>query len=202
MVRSLLDDQIDLNVDVGLFYFREDTIVAELWDVYDIDGNKTGRLHERGKPMSAGDSHLVVHIWILNSNGEFLISKRANWPEGMWQTTGGCAIMGDDGLTAALRETKEELGIELKPEDGLLFKHYSEPHNDDEGMFLVDAWVFRLEVDISTIVYQAGETCDAMWASPAKIRCMIEDGAFLGRWYSYIDELFSACDIPGFDDIV
>lgn len=31
----------------------------------------------------------------------------------MWETTGGSAVAGDDSLTAALRETKEELGIDL-----------------------------------------------------------------------------------------
>jgi len=42
--------------------------MSELWDVLDIDGNKTGRIHERGKPMQKGEGHLVVLIWILNSN--------------------------------------------------------------------------------------------------------------------------------------
>ena len=32
--------------------------MVELWDVYNEQGNKTGRLHERGKPMKAGDYHL------------------------------------------------------------------------------------------------------------------------------------------------
>ena len=113
--------------------------MAELWDVYDINRNKTGRLHERGKLMNAGDCHLIVQVWIMNSKGEFLISKQSKqtgWHKGIWMTTGGCAVTGDDGLTAALRETKEELGIDLNPKNGQLFKQYSEPHINDDGTAL------------------------------------------------------------------
>jgi predicted N-acetyltransferase YhbS len=39
----------------------------ELWDVYDKNRNKTGKIVERGKPMSQDEYHLVVEIWIKNS---------------------------------------------------------------------------------------------------------------------------------------
>ena len=43
--------------------------MAELWDILDENGNKTGRLHERGKPMNKGEYHLEVSVWIENDNG-------------------------------------------------------------------------------------------------------------------------------------
>ena len=173
--------------------------MTELWDVLDINRNKTGRLHERGKTMNAGDCHLIVQIWIMNRKNEFLISRRIselNMHGGLWQTTGGCAIEGDDGMSAALRETKEELGISLTPENGQLFKQYSEPHYNDDGTALYDIWLFRQEVDISSIVYEPSETCDAIWASKEQIRQMIDDGIFVTQWYPYLDELFYFCDKP------
>lgn len=139
--------------------------MAELWDILDINRNKTDRLHERGKPMSANDCHIIVQVWIMNRKGEFLISRQVSATgNGNWMTMGGCAITGDDGLSTALRETKEELGIDLNPNNKLLFKQYSEPHINDEGVALLDIWVFRQEIDISTVVFQPGETCDAIWA--------------------------------------
>ena len=167
--------------------------MAELWDVLDINRNKIGRLHERGKPMNAGDCHLIVQVWIMNKDGEFLIQKR---PGSKWETVGGCAISGDDGLSAALRETKEELGVDLNPKNGQLFKQYSEPHINDDGTALFDIWVFRQDVDVSTVVFQPDETCDAMWASKAKIKQMIDDGIFISEWYPYLDELFYFSDKP------
>ena len=41
----------------------------ELWDVYDENRNCTGRLHRRGDPLSEGEYHLVVYVWMLNSRG-------------------------------------------------------------------------------------------------------------------------------------
>ena len=38
--------------------------MAELWDLYDADGQKTGRFHERGKPLPPGGYHIIIHVWI------------------------------------------------------------------------------------------------------------------------------------------
>ena len=171
--------------------------MAELWDVYDINRNKTGRLHERGKPMSAGDYHLVVHIWIINSKGEFLISRRTpgitGWA-GMWQTTGGSAVVGDDSLTTALKETSEEIGVVLDPKNGQLFKQYTLSHTNDKGGAFYDVWLFGQEFDISAVVFHPDETCDAMLANKEQIRHMIGDGIFIEEAYPYINELFEFCE--------
>ena len=50
----------------------------ELLDVYDDNGNKTGKVVERGTPDSSflNNEHIAVAIiYIENSNGEFLIQK-------------------------------------------------------------------------------------------------------------------------------
>lgn len=164
--------------------------MTEFWDIVDENGNKTGRLHERGKAMQKGEYHLSVSVWILNSKGEFLISQRTptkNFPD-MWETTGGSAIAGEDSLSVALRETKEELGITLDTKNGCIFKCYTYPHSSGDGAAYFNVWVFRQEVDISTVVLQPLETCNAIWASQKQIKKMIDEGTFIG--VSYIDELF------------
>lgn len=164
--------------------------MAEFWDIVDEYGNKTGRLHERGKPMQKGDYHLSVSVWILNSCGKFLISQRTSNKSSpkMWETTGGSAIVGEDSLTAAIRETKEELGITLEPKNGRIFKCYTYPHSSGDGAAYINVWVFLQDLDISTVTLQPEETCNAIWASKEQIKQMISDGTFIG--FSYIDELF------------
>jgi len=169
--------------------------MVEYWDVIDEHGNKTGRLHERGKPMEKGEYHLVVQVWIMNNKGEYLISRRTQdigWWSGLWQTTGGAAVKGDDSLATALKETKEEIGIMLEPKNGRLFKRYSEPHKNDDGSVFIDVWLFRQDFNIETIVLQPEETCDAIWAGKEKIIQMIDDGLFIPpkEAYPYINELF------------
>ena len=170
--------------------------MPELWDILDCHGNPTGRLHERGRPMQEGDFHLVVHVWILNSKGEFLISKRTpNKPlPNMWECTGGSAVAGDDSLTTALKEVREEMGITLEPQNGQLFKQYKHAHEVDVGAgAFVNIWLFRQDVDLSDVVLQPGETCDAMLAGKDKISRMIEDGTFCPREvFPYLDELFNS----------
>ena len=168
--------------------------MAEFWDVLDENGNKTGRFHERGKPMQKGDGHLVVQIWIVNSKGEFLISKRSpgvhGWPN-MWQATGGAAVAGDDSLKTALKETAEELGVKLNPLNGRLFAHYMKPHMNDSGFAFYDVWIFRQDVDLSSVVFQPEETCDAMWASKETIHQLFDEHKFIPREENpFIDLLF------------
>ena len=130
----------------------------------------------------------------MNSKGEFLISKRTpnkSFPN-IWECTGGSAVAGDDSLTTALKETREELGIILEPKNGQMFRHYIHDCND-----FVDVWLWRQDADISDVVFQPGETCDAMWADREKINWMIDEGIFIGRdIFPYLDELFYFCDKP------
>ena len=46
----------------------------ELWDLYNEQRELTGRDHVRGEEVPQGFYHLVVHIWIRNSKGEYLIN--------------------------------------------------------------------------------------------------------------------------------
>ena len=166
--------------------------MAELWDILDENSNKTGYLHERGKPMRKGEYHLTVNVWIENDNGEYLISQRApNKPmhPNLWECTGGNAITGDDSLTTALKEVNEELGVILEPQNGRIIKHRS--RHCVCGHCLVDVWLFKQNVDISSVSLSPDETCDVMWASSSEINRMIDKGTFT-TWglFTHVDELF------------
>ncbi|MFI3326749.1 MAG: NUDIX domain-containing protein [Clostridia bacterium] len=141
------------------------TAPNEIWDIYDKDRNLTGRTHLRGEKLIEGDFHLCVESWIQNSKGEFLIQKRSpnkGFPN-MWECQGGSAVAGDDSLTAAIREAKEECGIELKAENGVLVA------TDFGNSYFKDIWLFTQEFDISKAVLQEGETCEFMMADRNKI---------------------------------
>lgn len=156
---------------------------GELWDVYDGDRKLTGRLHRRGEELAEGDYHLVVHVWTRNSRGEFLLTKRApnkGFPN-MWESTGGSALTGDDSLTAALREVREETGLILDPERGNCVFSY---RGSD---YFVDVWLFRQDFDLKDVVLQPGETCDKMYADPATIRKLNAAGELVP--YRYLQQL-------------
>ncbi len=157
--------------------------MSELWELYDNNGNKTGRSIQRGQAMFTGEYHLSVSVWIVNHKGEWLIAKRSPLKAtnpGIWETCGGAAIAGEDSLAAALREAKEELGLRLDDNKGRLFTRITkENQHPPGGSCLIDVWMFSHECLITDIVLQPGETCDAKWASAETIRSMIAHGDFL-----------------------
>ena len=165
--------------------------MAEVWEIIDINCDKTGRVIERGQPMYDGEYHRSVHVWIYNRKGEWLISKRS--PEkktspNVWEACGGAAVAGEDSLTAALRETKEELGLTLDPDKGYLFTTiiYENQHPPG-GSCMADVWIFSHDCPIEDIVLQPGETCDARWENSGAIRTMMTSGDFINN--IYFDEL-------------
>lgn len=159
---------------------------GEIWDVYDGDRNLTGRFHRRGDPLAPGDYHLVVHVWIRNSQGDFLLTKRSpnkGFPN-MWESTGGSALAGDDSLTAALREVKEETGLTLEPANGKLVHSYSGRD------YHTDVWLFRQDFDLEEVTLQEGETCGKMYASREEILRMHDAGILVP--YRYLRQLMDA----------
>jgi len=146
--------------------------MGEYWDIYDADRNPTGRTHRRGDPLTPGDYHLVVHVWI-RSGGKYFITRRAPEKEIyplVWEATGGSALAGEDSLAAALREVRAETGLALRPENGAVFESIRR-----EDSF-ADVWLFRQEVSLADFVPQPGETIDARLASPEELRAMVREG--------------------------
>ena len=79
----------------------------ELWDLYDINGNKTGETWER-KPgnyvdIPNGRYHLVADILVIHKDGTFLLTKRDSRKDflpGYWEPgAGGAAQQGEDPYT-------------------------------------------------------------------------------------------------------
>lgn len=147
----------------------------EIWDIYDKYRNFTGRTHIRGVELEQGDFHLVVHVWIKNSKNQYLITKRTpnkTFPN-MWAATGGSAIKGESSQEAAIREVKEETGLQLLPKNGL--RLFSFRRSSDFG----DVWLFEQDFDLADVVLQEGETCDAKWLTIEEINKLIEANIFV-----------------------
>ena len=58
------------------------------------------------------------NVILLNSKGELLLGKRKHLPkQGLWGTIGGFVDLNETLEQAVCRETKEELGINIEPEN-------------------------------------------------------------------------------------
>ena len=160
---------------------------GELWDIYDGNRTLTGRTHVRGGELLPGEYHLVVHVWIQNSRGQFLMTRRSpnkGFPL-LWETTGGSALAGDDSLTAALREAKEETGLTLRPENGRIVLQFT--RTDDH----TDVWLFDQDFDLEDVSLQEGETCGKRLSTPAEILKGLADDTIVPFQYAkkWMEEL-------------
>ncbi|MBR6753881.1 MAG: NUDIX domain-containing protein, partial [Clostridia bacterium] len=87
----------------------------EIWDAYLQDGTKAGMDLVRGEPVPEGLYHLVSEVLVRHEEGDYLLMQRSfekpNYP-GFWEATaGGSALKGEEALSCAIRETREETGI-------------------------------------------------------------------------------------------
>lgn len=161
----------------------------EKWDLYTKYREKTGREHVRGEKIPEGFYHLVVHIWIRNCKGEYLISQRsANRPTSplMWECVGGSVLMGESSIDGALREVKEEVGLDLEPETGkILFTKIRSTFHD-----IVDVWLFEYDGDLHLDAATTDEVSDCRWMTVSEIRKLYEDN----RLVQTLDYFFCAME--------
>ena len=152
----------------------------ELWDLYNEQRELTGRDHVRGEEVPQGFYHLVVHIWIRNSKGEYLISQRsADRPAYplMWECVGGSVTKGEDSLTGALRETKEEVGLTLSPEDGkLVYSVVGRVVNGVKFRDIVDVWLFEYDGPVSLEQATTKEVAQTVWVTKKQIQELFDTG--------------------------
>jgi 8-oxo-dGTP pyrophosphatase MutT (NUDIX family) len=147
----------------------------ELWDLYDSQRRPTGRVQRRGDPIAPGDHHIVVHAWLRNTDGRYLITQRSpnkGFPL-MWECTGGSALAGDTSLAAAIREVAEETGLHVKKDQGQLVE--TRPWNDHFD----DIWLFKGEYSLGDVQLLEGETCDARLATADEILTLWRTGRFV-----------------------
>lgn len=161
----------------------------ELWDLYNERRELIGRDHIRGEEVPHGFYHLVVHIWIRNSKGEYLISQRsADRPAIplMWECVGGSVTKGEDSLTGALRETKEEVGLTLSPEDGkLVYSVVGRVVNGVKFTDILDVWLFKYDGPVSLEQGTTNEVAQTAWMTKEQIRELFDTGKLIHTLYYF-----------------
>ena len=126
----------------------------EFNDIYDAEGNVTGRVHRRGSAWKAGEYGLVVCVWVYDGKGNILLTRRAKGKSfaGTWENSGGAVKAGEDSLTAIARELREETGIHAEPEEF----EFLESGMDHCTHF--DYYCLKKKVPLESVVLQPEET--------------------------------------------
>ena len=147
---------------------------TELVDVISLNREKTGEVLPRGLLYPQKKHFLSVHVWVKNSQGQFLMQKRLpnrHVDPNMWSVHGGVADAGETSLDAAKRETLEEIG--LKIENPVLV--YQNPEPDPWGG-MVDVWLAYSEAKVEDLVLQQTEIADVRWFNREELEDYIKQG--------------------------
>lgn len=95
----------------------------EMFDIVDEHGNPTGETVERATAHAEGIRHRTAHVWILrerDGKDQILLQKRCmmkdSFPGCYDISSAGHIPAGDDYAVSALRELKEELGVDASAE--------------------------------------------------------------------------------------
>lgn len=101
--------------------------MEELIDVLDENGNKTGKIVTRTQIHKEGLWHKIVVIAIIDKNGRLLMQQRAKDKAKnplKWDvSSAGHVSSGQTSIESAIRETQEELGIEVNEKELHIYLH-------------------------------------------------------------------------------
>ena len=146
-------------------------MTIEYWDLYDRNGNLLNKTQLRG-PTNKNEYHIVVNVWIKNDEGKIILTKRdpnKPWPN-KWECTGGSILAGEDSITGAIREVKEEIGINITN------IKFVERIIRDEYPDFMDVYLCNENIDIEKAVLQEGEVTDIKWCTKEEIKNMTKTG--------------------------
>jgi isopentenyl-diphosphate delta-isomerase len=135
----------------------------ELIDIYDESNNLTHVQKTKSEAHKYGLWHRSAHVWIYNSKGEVLLQLRAKhkpvYPDKWDISSAGHVIPGEDPLAAALRETEEEIGLELKKKDLDFFgiKKASEAHGKIRNNEFYYIYFLKYDGIAKNLKLQSGE---------------------------------------------
>ena len=175
---------------------REDGVTyMELWDLYDIDGNKTDKVWERKYgnyvDIPAGFYHLVSDILVKHIDGSYLLTKRHPGKDvypGYWEASaGGAAQQGEDPEQCAIREMFEETG--LKAESLELINRTVREYSHS----IIYSYVAVVSGDKDSVVLQEGETTEYKWVDARGLIEYSESDlaikTHVDRYRSYFDKV-------------
>ena len=141
--------------------------MVELRDLYDMNGNKTDKTYHKGEVIPEGYYPMVVMVVIRNSNGEFLMQRRATAKGGDWGVTGGHPKSGETPIEGIISEVKEELGLDFSKEK------FIEYDSGCDGKDCYKMYFVNKDIDLNDIKIQEEELSEVRWFTMDELNKMV-----------------------------
>ncbi len=157
----------------------------ELIDIYDKDGCLTGAVRDKEAPLASEEYRMAVGMWIVDKGGRIFLTRRSmekKYAPGKWENPAGHVQAGETPIHAVIRELQEETGLTVSESQiSLLGCSCSWPYlGRDFGV--------HMDVDLSQVRFQKGETCDAKWVGFHEFAAMAREGEFAPSLTNHMKE--------------
>ena len=163
----------------------------EYREVFTRDGVSQGRIVPKHAPVNEGDYFKQILVILKTKDspearqgtGSYIMQQRslkAKYYAGMWDATGGSVKAGESPEEAAVREVKEELGIDIKVEELIPAWNFIAEWNPGTGL-LFSVFGCRAEAPECGLNFDKREVNDVKVVSFDEFyKCMMEhnDEAF------------------------
>ena len=144
--------------------------MSEIRDLYDKNGNLTGKTYKKGDAIPDGFYPMVVMVVIRNSKGEFLMQKRVERKGGDWGVTGGHPKSGETPIEGIVTEVKEELGLDFSKENFVEFD------SGCDGKDCYKMYFITKDIELDDIIIQEEELTEVKWFTMDELRDMVDSG--------------------------
>ena len=172
----------------------------EILDIVDRNGEPTGEQIDRETAHKNGIRHRTSHLWVARINKkhsetatlsdvQLLLQKRSDnkdsHPGKLDISSAGHIPAGTGYETSAVRELKEELGIDAKEEElhycGKRRKEYKKKFHD--SVFwdnqVSNVYVIMRNIEAEDVKYQLSELSGVMWMPFDEVYSMVEADSLL-----------------------
>jgi len=135
------------------------------------DGRPTGKTKPKDAIHRHGDWHRAAHVWVIAPDGRILLQRRSLRKEnnpGLWDVSAaGHLSAGESASEAAVRETFEELGLRIAPDDLRFLTTLREScvlnNNTYYDNEFHEIFVVRRELDLASLILDPSEVAEVKW---------------------------------------
>lgn len=169
----------------------------EFFDLYSAEGHFLNKTMQRGSIFKKGEYAMVVHVWIKVNETQFLIQQRNKKHDPIpyqWATISGLLNAKETPVDAAIRETKEELGLTIDKNSLNKVAHIISSH--DAYHTITHVFMVQMDVDEASIQLQLDEVRDYDFKTLEDIRALVDKNHFwnytkllnVADYFCYLEE--------------
>ena len=150
----------------------------EYIDIFDENNNPTGIVKEKKQAHEDGDFHRTAHIWIINDKNELLLQKRSASKKthpNCWDISGAGHIKaGESAIDGAIRELKEELGVEVEEKD-LQYIATIKSTKNPKNMEFQYVYLLNCNKEVEEYIFEDNEVSEVKYIFYKDLEKMVEE---------------------------